>query len=110
MQTLVRPGGPVRFIGVSNFSPEQMAEVIKLPGIKPKAHQFEMHPYLQQSKFVKWHIENKIAMTAYAPLANTSPSYMDNYNHNIPLFSNNEALTEIKVKRNCASEYQVALA
>jgi len=110
MQKLIRPDGPVRFIGVSNFSPEQMNDIMKLPGIKPKVHQFEMHPYLQQSKFVQWHIDNKIAMTGYAPLGNTSPSYKNNYNKTIPLLVDNKVLKEIKTARSCASEIQVALA
>jgi alcohol dehydrogenase (NADP+) len=110
MQLLVQPNGPVRFIGVSNFSPEQIEDIMKLPGIKPKVHQFEMHPYLQQSKFVKWHTDNEIALTAYAPLANTSPTYRDNYDHKIPLLANNTVLQRIKTARSCASEFQVTLA
>jgi alcohol dehydrogenase (NADP+) len=112
MQDLVRPNGPVRFIGVSNFSPEQMEDIIKLPGIKPKVHQFESHPYLQQSKFVQWHIDHGIGITAYAPLANTSPSYRENYNKTtIPyIILENPVLREIKDARGCDSEAQVALA
>jgi alcohol dehydrogenase (NADP+) len=110
MQKLVKPNGSVRFIGVSNFSPGQMEDIMKLPGIKPKVHQFEMHPYLQQSQFLKWHVDNKIAVTGYAPLANTSPSYRASYDHSIPLLTNNTVLRSIKTARSCASEIQVALA
>jgi alcohol dehydrogenase (NADP+) len=87
-----------------------MRDILALPGIPPKVHQFESHPYLQQTKFVNWHKENNISMTAYVPLGNTSPSYRNNYDHSIPLFKNNAVLSEIKKQRGCASEYQVALA
>lgn len=36
----------VRNIGVSNFSPSQMKDLIRQSTIKPAVHQFELHPYL----------------------------------------------------------------
>lgn len=36
----------VRNIGVSNFSPAQMKDLIRHSTIKPAVHQFELHPYL----------------------------------------------------------------
>lgn len=36
----------VRNIGVSNFSPSQMKDLIRHSTIKPAVHQFELHPYL----------------------------------------------------------------
>lgn len=111
MQKLVSPTGSIRRIGVSNFSPEQMNDIMQLPGPKPFVHQFELHPYLQQTKFVKWHHDNNVSMTAYAPLANTSPAYRGyDKSTGIPLISNNPVLSEIKVARGCASEAQVTLA
>ena len=40
----------VRNIGVSNFSPAQMKDLIRHSTIKPAVHQFELHPYLYVSK------------------------------------------------------------
>ena len=75
MEKLVTPDGPVRHIGVSNFSPKQMDELLATAKIKPAVHQFEAHPYLQQRDFVAWHQQRGIAVVGYAPLANTSPYY-----------------------------------
>jgi len=77
MQTLVRSTGPrTRYIGISNFSPTQLDELLASnPTIRPKAHQMELHPYLQQSAWVARHKAENITVVAYAPLGNTSPSY-----------------------------------
>src|ERR1700760_186098 len=72
MEKLVRPGGPVRFIGVSNFSPKQMKEVLAIATIKPKVHQFELHPYLQQSDFMEKNFKHGIQIVCYALLGNTN--------------------------------------
>jgi hypothetical protein len=44
MEKLIKPDGPVRFIGVSNFSPSQMEELLAVATIKPAVHQFESLP------------------------------------------------------------------
>jgi len=112
MEKLVRPGGPVRFIGVSNFSPKQMKEVLAAATIKPKVHQFELHPYLQQTEFVEWHEKNGIQVIGYAPLGNTSPYYrsasMENPSHP-PILTSNPTLRAIGKERGCSAA-QVALA
>jgi alcohol dehydrogenase (NADP+) len=113
MEKLVRPNGPARFIGVSNFSPKQMEEILAAATIKPKVHQFELHPYLQQRDFVDWHHKNNITVIGYAPLGNTSPYYAqpskDNPTHP-PIMTQNPILLEIAKNRGCASAAQVALA
>lgn len=72
------PGNPspkalTRHIGVSNFSPAQLAAI--LPIHKPYAHQLETHPYLPQDKFLKQQKNHGIHVTAYSPLANANPTY-----------------------------------
>ena len=64
-----------RYIGVSNFSPRQIDAILKACEICPFAHEFETHPYLQQTEFVKWHAEKGIEVIAYSPLANLNPTY-----------------------------------
>ena len=67
--------GKIRHIGVSNFSPEQLKDLISRSTVKPAVHQFELHPYLQQTEWLKWHKDNDIHVTAYSPLANLNPIY-----------------------------------
>jgi alcohol dehydrogenase (NADP+) len=68
-----------RYIGVSNFSPRQLDNLLAKCKIRPAAHEFETHPYLQQQEFVNWHISNNISVIAYSPLANLNPTYDDKY-------------------------------
>ncbi|KAJ9664756.1 hypothetical protein H2198_000102 [Neophaeococcomyces mojaviensis] len=65
------------YIGISNFSPRQIDEILKMCTICPYAHEFETHPYLQQQEFVNWHIEHDMKVIAYSPLANLNPTYKD---------------------------------
>ncbi|KIX07831.1 uncharacterized protein Z518_02485 [Rhinocladiella mackenziei CBS 650.93] len=78
MEDLVR-ANLTRYIGVSNFSPRQLDEVLKDCEICPFAHEFETHPYLQQQQFVDWHAEQGIKVIAYSPLANMNPTYKNRY-------------------------------
>jgi alcohol dehydrogenase (NADP+) len=71
--------GTTRFIGISNFAPPQLEKLLKSATIKPKVHQIELHPYLQQQDFVDLHSKNGITVTAYSPLGNTNPVYSQGY-------------------------------
>ncbi|KIV96060.1 hypothetical protein, variant [Exophiala mesophila] len=68
-----------RYIGVSNFSPRELDALLKDAKIKPFAHEFETHPYLQQQEWVDWHHKHDIKVIAYSPLANSNPTYHDKY-------------------------------
>lgn len=74
MEQLVR-AGLTKNIGISNFAKHQVEAILKHCHICPAAHEFETHPYLQQSDFVKWHHEQGIQVIAYSPFANLNPIY-----------------------------------
>ena len=101
------PSSKVRHIGVSNFSPNQLYRLIASSGVKPTVHQMELHPYLQQRDWVKWHNDNGINITAYSPLANSNPTYGDP-SDTPPLLLKNTIMREIAEKRRCTAA-QVAL-
>jgi alcohol dehydrogenase (NADP+) len=113
MEKLVRPEKGTRFIGLSNHSPSQVKDVVEIATIKPKVHQFESHPYLQQNDFVKQNMAYGITVTGYSPLGNTNPV------HNLgvsgkdgdraPPLLQNAAIQEIAKARGC-SPAQVVLA
>lgn len=112
METLVRTSGPrTRFIGISNFSPKQLDELLasKLT-IKPKVHQMELHPYLQQNDWVARHKKEGITVVGYAPLGNTSPVYrtLDTASSPMPLLTN-PVIMEIAKEHGCTPA-QVVLA
>jgi alcohol dehydrogenase (NADP+) len=89
-----------------------MNELLAVANIKPKVHQFELHPYLQQSEWVDFHFKNNISVTGYAPLGNTSPYYRAASNSNPtkpPLLLENPVILEIAKARGCTAA-QVSLA
>lgn len=101
----------VRHIGVSNFSPHQMKHLIEHSSTKPAFHQFELHPYLQQREWVKWHKHNGINVTAYSPLANMNPIYgaPGDKHDEPPRLLDNPTVTNIALVRGCTPA-QVVLA
>jgi alcohol dehydrogenase (NADP+) len=60
--------GLTRAIGVSNFSVQELEELIKDTDIIPTVNQIEMHPYLIQPKLLDYCSTKGIAITAYCPL------------------------------------------
>nr|POE52298.1 aldo-keto reductase family 4 member c10 [Quercus suber] len=98
--------GKTTHIGVSNFSPTQLADLLQHTLTKPAAHQFETHAYLQQPDFLAWHAANGIHVTAYSPLGGTNPTY--DAGDLTPLLAN-PVLASIGDERRCTPA-QVALA
>ena len=76
MQKLVRTDMThgTRFIGLSNFGPKHLDDILELPGVKPEFHEFETHPYLPQEAWVQENIKRNITVIAYSPLGNTQVS------------------------------------
>lgn len=76
MEKLVE-SGKVKSIGVCNFSPELLEDLIKQAKIKPAVNQVELNPYLPQPKLLEFCKKNNIHVTAYSPLGSgASPSVL----------------------------------
>ena len=60
--------GLVKAIGVSNFSSQKLADLIKKAEIIPMVNQIECHPLLQQKELIDFCNKNQIVVTAYSPL------------------------------------------
>ena len=65
LEELVKEG-LVRSIGCSNIGTAMLREVLHYSTIKPAVLQVELHPYLVQSKLVRFCKEKKVAVTAYS--------------------------------------------
>jgi diketogulonate reductase-like aldo/keto reductase len=63
----VREIGEARSIGVSNFNPEQLSDVIDLSFVTPVINQVELHPLLNQSELRAFHAQHGIVTEAYCP-------------------------------------------
>lgn len=73
MESLVA-AGKVRNIGISNFCRSEITTLLANCKIPPAVHQFELHPYLPQTEFVKWNQERGIHVTAFTPLGIQRPA------------------------------------
>ena len=113
MEKLVRPTRGTRFIGLSSFSSSQVKEVLEVATIKPKVHQFESHPYLQQPDLIEENMANNMTVTAFGPLGNTNQLKTlglvgADLNRAPPLLSD-QTITQIAKERGCTTA-QVVLA
>ena len=67
--------GKTRAIGISNFSQAELEHLLKETSVVPAAHQIELHPYLQQHGFVKFHHDKGIHVQQYSPFGNQNEIY-----------------------------------
>ncbi len=61
--------GKVRAIGVSNFHPDRLVDLIAFHHIIPAVNQIETHPFLQQLETQKFLEEQGIQIESWAPFA-----------------------------------------
>ncbi|MGH8812616.1 MAG: aldo/keto reductase, partial [Advenella sp.] len=59
----------IRAIGVSNFHPDRVADLIAFNKVKPAVNQIEVNPFNQQSHAVPWLKTNGVQPEAWAPFA-----------------------------------------
>lgn len=60
--------GRTKAIGVSNFLQHHLEALLEIAEIVPAVNQIEYHPYLQQPDLRTFCRENKITLTAWAPI------------------------------------------
>lgn len=63
-----RDEGKAKSIGLSNFMPEHLADILKAGSVIPAVNQIEYHPYLHQQDVADACAEHNIAITAWSPL------------------------------------------
>ena len=61
--------GKVRAIGVSNFYPDRLVNLVINSGFTPAVNQVEMNPFLQQHEAQTWNEQYGVRMEAWAPMA-----------------------------------------
>lgn len=68
--------GKVRAIGVSNFLPHHLEELMETATVKPVIDQIEVHPGFPHTEEVKWLKDHEIAVEAWAPLGGQGSKVM----------------------------------
>lgn len=68
MEELCR-AGKIRAIGVSNFDPAQLADLIAKAEIKPVVNQIELNPYFQQPELAALIAQAGVQVEAWSPFA-----------------------------------------
>jgi len=61
--------GKVRAIGVSNFHPDRLMDIIGFNEVVPAVNQVEVNPFLQQEEAVSFMREQGVQAEAWAPFA-----------------------------------------
>ncbi|MCG6189966.1 aldo/keto reductase [Maribellus maritimus] len=61
--------GKVRAIGVSNFQPDRLMDIITFNEIAPAVNQVETHPFNQQIENQKFLIDNGVQIESWGPFA-----------------------------------------
>jgi len=64
----LRSQGKARSIGVSNFTPAQIDELVERTGVLPVVNQVELHPEFSQAELRAWHEARSIVTESYSPL------------------------------------------
>jgi 2,5-diketo-D-gluconate reductase A len=67
LETLLADG-KVRAIGVSNFMPHHLEQLLAAVKIVPAVNQIELHPYFQQSALERLHHQHGILTQAWSPI------------------------------------------
>jgi 2,5-diketo-D-gluconate reductase A len=60
--------GRVRSVGVSNFQPDHLTEIVEATGLVPAVNQVELHPRLTQEPLRAFHAEHGVVTEAWSPL------------------------------------------
>ena len=74
--------GKVRAIGLSNFSEEQIREILSVCEVKPAVLQTEIHPYSQEKELKAFLAKEGIVIQAWYPLGHGDKALMEE-----PLFA-----------------------
>ncbi|PGH18535.1 hypothetical protein AJ79_00314 [Helicocarpus griseus UAMH5409] len=102
----LQKAGKAKAIGISNFSRAEVQRILDNASIPPAVHQLELHPWLQQKEFVKFHLNNGIHITQYSSLGNQNEIYQ---RENVGQMLDDPVLKEVADKVGKAPA-QVALA
>ncbi len=77
MEQLYREGR-IRAIGVSNFQPDRIMDLILHNQVVPAVNQIECHPFNQQIETQQFLLDNKVQIESWGPLARGQDNIFEN--------------------------------
>ncbi|KAJ5477515.1 NAD(P)H-dependent D-xylose reductase xyl1 [Penicillium diatomitis] len=90
-----------RSIGVSNFSPQLLMDLLRYARVRPATLQIEHHPYLTQKSLVNYAQKEGIAVTAYSSFGPLSFIELEMQNaKDTPKLFEHSAITSVASKHN----------
>ncbi len=69
--------GKVRAIGLSNFTPDQIQEIMDICEVKPTILQTEVHPYSQEQELKAFLAKKEMAIQAWYPLGHGDKALLE---------------------------------
>lgn len=87
--------GKVRAIGVSNFHPDRIADLIANSGFTPAINQIETHPFHQQVDTQKFLEENNIQIESWGPFAEGKNDIFKNETLTLIAAKNNKSVAQV---------------
>lgn len=96
--------GLARHIGVSNFSPARLKELIEVAKNPPEVNQVECHPFLAQKELLDTCAKHEVVLTGYCPLGSGKDKGGE-----VPNLIEDEIILKI-AKKHGATPAQIALA
>ena len=87
--------GKIRAIGVSNFHPDRIADLIANSGFTPAVNQIETHPFHQQAETQKFLQENNIQIESWGPFAEGKNDIFKNETLTLIAAKNNKSVAQV---------------
>ncbi|EJD41247.1 Aldo/keto reductase [Auricularia subglabra TFB-10046 SS5] len=69
--------GKLRSIGVSNYGPRHLDEIVEAGLELPSVNQVELHPFCQQKEIVEWCRKHGVLVQAYCPVIRMVPDKVE---------------------------------
>lgn len=89
--------GLTKSIGLSNFTPIGISQILSFATIKPSINQIEIHPFLPQDDLITFCSSHSIVSVAYSPLGS-----QDQVPGTGEKVSTNKALLEVAERKGCS--------
>ncbi|KZV92260.1 Aldo/keto reductase [Exidia glandulosa HHB12029] len=72
-----KKSGKLRTVGVSNFGPKHLDEIVEAGLELPAVNQIEVQPFCQQKEIVEWCRKHDVLIQAYCPILRMAPGKID---------------------------------